>query len=289
MKKKKKLTFIIITLVFCAGLAGLIFFGVRLGVNLFNEHQNQSFANNLLDGLEVRPTLVSEPIQDSLQEDSTLETTPEIINYANEYLCEYTESIEDDVEIEDTWIPFVDFTLLNERLPGVIGWLQMGDTALSHPIMQWTDNDFFLYHLPDGTRNRNGAVFLDYRNSYDFTDRNTLIYGHMTRSDSMFGLLRYFRYQDFFEANQTMYIYTPYRDYRLYIFTAYLVDSGFEAPTKHFDTDEEFMEYVADITARSFFESSVVVEPGDRIVSLCTCAYDFPNARLIVVGKLVQI
>lgn len=289
MPHKRRLAIFFTCVILCVGFAGVVYFGVTIGSSIISANQNQAFNDALLDGIDVRPatsvavhattpSVTSLPVDESEPNDAQ-----------NNEVVEEPYDMDLQGEHAQEWIPFVDFGALAERLPGVMGWIQMGDTTLNYPIMQWTDNDFFLYRLPDGTRNRNGSIFLDYRNSPDFTDRNTLIYGHMMRTDDMFGILKHFREQSFFEANPSMYIYTPYRDYRLYLFSAYLVDSVVEQPTKHFGTEDEFLLYIEDIKQRSFFVSDVEIGEGDRIVSLCTCAYDFPNARLIVVGKLVEL
>ena len=153
--------------------------------------------------------------------------------------------------------------------------------------MQGTDNDFFLSHLADGTRHRSGSIFMDFRNASDFSDRNTILYGHMLRSEDMFGVLKHFRVQEFYDANYTMYIHTAERDYQLVIFAVHLVNPAVEQPLITFADDEEFINYLMQTKDRSLISSDIVVGVDDKIVTLATCAYDFNNARLVVVGKLI--
>ena len=60
----------------------------------------------------------------------------------------------------------------------MIGWIYSPDTTINYPVMQGDDNDYYLKHLADGTENRNGCPFLDVQNRPDFTDNNSIIYGH---------------------------------------------------------------------------------------------------------------
>ena len=187
----------------------------------------------------------------------------------------------------DSWMPFVNFDALNDLFPGVVGWIRLESTPIDYMIMQYTDNDFFLTRLPDGTQHRNGSIFLDYRNNSDFSDKSILIYGHETRAGDMFGVLKNYRDQEFYDANPEILLYTPEKDYRLVIFAGNVVHSVRDHPPLHFNNDEEFLNYINRLKRTSVFSTDVEVGPDDRIVSLVTCTYDFDDARLIIVGKIV--
>jgi len=198
-------------------------------------------------------------------------------------------AIGDPVVEEDPWQPYVDFETLGDCCTGIYAWIKMEGMELDYPVMQWSNNSYFLGRLPDGSKHRSGSIFIDFRNDSDFEDKNTLIYGHMSRNNDMFGLLKKYRSQEFYEEHPVLYIYTPETDYQLVLIAGYLVDSGVETPPLKFKDEAAFEAHIANIKQRSFFKSDVEVGPDDRIVSLCTCAYDYTNARLIVVGKLVEV
>jgi len=186
------------------------------------------------------------------------------------------------------WQPYVDFDALKEIYPRIVGWIKLEGTPIDYPIMQHTNNDYYLVHLPDGTPHRNGSIFLDYRNESDLSDKSILIFGHETRAGDMFGALKHYRDQEFFEANHVMQIYTPEKDYTLALFAAHVAHSVRDHPPLEFETDEEFLDYIEHLKSVSVFTSDIEVTTEDRIVSLVTCTYDFDNARLIVVGILVE-
>ena len=99
-----------------------------------------------------------------------------------------------------------------------------GSTGLNYPIVQAEDNDYYLYRLLDGTWNKNGTIFMDYVNRSDFSDQNTLVYGHHMKSGAMFGALVQYKKQEFYDAHPYLYLYTPQQSYRLDLIAGSVVD-----------------------------------------------------------------
>jgi sortase B len=194
---------------------------------------------------------------------------------------------------EEVYIPFepaMDFDELREQMPNIVGWILSEGTVINYPIVWGTDNDFYLYHLPDGTSNRLGSIFLDYRSSGDFSDCAMMIFGHNTSSRDMFGSLLYYANQEQFDQHPTMYIFTPTHNFRLELLAGYEVDSALEIPPMSFSSAGHFYTYIAEATRRSTFESPVEASFGDRIVHLVTCADFGPiTQRVIIVGRLVEM
>ena len=94
-------------------------------------------------------------------------------------------------------LPAVDFESLRESGPDIIGWLNLPDTVINYPVTQTDDNEYYLHHLYDGTYNKVGCLFADYENKADFSDRNTIIYGHNMRDGSMFAVLNEYDEQSY--------------------------------------------------------------------------------------------
>jgi len=186
--------------------------------------------------------------------------------------------------------PNIDFDALRESMPDIVGWIQSDGTPINFPIVQGEDNDFYLYRLPDQSRNKLGSIFLDYRNQADFSSKYTLIYGHNTETGDMFGTFRNYRNQQYYEDHSSMMIFTPSADYELKLFAGYLLDSANEVPPTRFDDAEHFEQFITEIKTRSVFKSDLDVSFDDQIVYLCTCTTGGSrNVRLIIVGKLVEM
>jgi len=257
---KKTVLFIILGICITAS----IIFAALLIRELYTDRQSRSFYDNIAAEVETQP-------RESGYFDVSGNTS--------------TDDTHSSQQSED-WVSYVDFDALNSTYPGIVGWIKLEGTLINYPVMQFTDNDFFLTHLPDGTSHRSGSIFLDYRNQRDFSDKSILIYGHETRAGDMFGVLKEYRNQEFFEANPVIRLHTPDRDYLLILFAGHVADSVRDHPPLDFADDNEFLEYVEHIRRISVFRSDVEVNADDRIVSLVTCTYDFSDARLILVGKL---
>ena len=102
-----------------------------------------------------------------------------------------------------------DWNALQSTNPDIVGWIYIPDTVINYPIVQGSDNDYYLDHSSMNNTNTIGSIFLDAAASADFTDLNTIVYGHsVTQSNAMFTQLALFEDQSFFESHR--YIYIPY-------------------------------------------------------------------------------
>lgn len=182
-----------------------------------------------------------------------------------------------------------DISGLQEDLPELKGWLFSEGTGLDHPVMQGTDNFFYLNHLYDGTPNYYGSVFIDYRNSGLFTDDNTVIYGHNMDDGAMFSAVDRYRSPDFYEAHPTMTVYTPEGDYLIELLGGTVESGDYEFVRFQFRDFEDMDAYVADIRARSTFRGTAELQPGDRLLTLCTCTYVGRNTRYMLVGRVAEV
>jgi sortase B len=196
---------------------------------------------------------------------------------------------DDYYEEYEGFIPIIDFDAFREDFPDAAAWLRIEGTVIDYPVVQGRDNDFYLSRLPDKTPNAMGSIFLDYRSSPDFTDANTLIYGHHMRAGDMFGSIKNYSRQSFFDEHPTGTIFTPERDYQILFFASYVLDSTREVPPMDFANEAEFNSFIREVKQRSAFRSGVEVVYGDRLVSLCTCEYSAAQNRQILVGKLAEI
>jgi len=273
-RKKRKIRLLYVLLVIC--IIAVIVSASGIVRELYATRQGRSYYTTLSADIETRPR---SPGYSRPTENGSSTGTGSNDNGTNDFDHGFDDYI---------WEPYVDFEALGSRFHGAKAWIKLEGTLIDYPIMQWTDNYYFLGRLPDGTIHRSGSIFLDFRNNADFSDKHSLIYGHESRTEDMFGALKNYRRQAFYDENPVIHIYTPERDYELVLFAAYLVDSGVEVPPLRFNDESSFEAYINDLKRRSLFRSNVEVSPDDRIVSLCTCAYDYTNARLIIVGKLVE-
>lgn len=183
----------------------------------------------------------------------------------------------------------VDFDALRAINSDVSAWLTCAGTKIHYPVVQTTDNVYYLTHLFDRTENSAGCLFIDSRNHTGFIDRNTIIYGHNMRNQSMFATLTQYKDAAFYQAHPSMQLLTPQGNYRLELFAGYVAGTDAPAWQVSFSDDDAFEQWIRDVRARSTFQSDVSVTAADKVVTLSTCSYEFDDARYVVLGKLTPI
>ena len=182
----------------------------------------------------------------------------------------------------------IDFDSLLAVNEDIVGWLKISALDISYPIVQSEDNDYYLHRTFERTENFAGCIFMNCDNADDFTDQNTIIYGHNMKDGSMFGKLKQFKEAEVFEKSKYFWVFAPDKIYQYRIFSAATVNKTglfYHVVFK----DEDF-----DKWKNSAFENSVVensdvqLESDDRVVTLSTCTGD-DSTRFVVLGKLVRV
>jgi sortase B len=174
------------------------------------------------------------------------------------------------------------------------GWLSIPAVEVDRPILQAQDNEYYLTHDAEKGLSRYGALFLDTGNRVlpGQLANNLSIYGHNTKNGSMFGQLSKFREQAFYEENPTFSFDTLYEEKRWVIF-AVIITTADQSKSDFFEwrgeervsTPQKAQAFLDALHERSLIASMVDVAPGDRLLSLTTCCYDYKNARLIVFAR----
>lgn len=176
--------------------------------------------------------------------------------------------------------------------PDIIGFLFIEGTNINNVILQGADNYFYLHRDMYGRHNVNGSVFMDFRNSPDFTDPNTIIYGHNMNNGTMFHNVRYYMQREFFEAHPYIKVFTEEYVFIYEIFTAFStrVDRAYRMDFDYiqviFEDEEEFGDLVAEMMRRSVYDTGVTASGEDRILVLSTCTNVNRNTRYVVAARL---
>lgn len=197
----------------------------------------------------------------------------------------------DDSIPEDEGYTF-DWDGMLEQSKYVIGWIQMpGIERINYPIVQHPDdNQYFLTHDWKGNSQTAGAIFVNKYNAADFTDMNTVIYGHRMKSGSMFGFLKKYATQSFLDENPYFYVYTPDGAKRTYeIICCSPVTDGSDAYLMHFQSPKERMAYYEMMIYNASTKRDVELDRLDTTIMLSTCNTTGYYNRVVVLGKLVAI
>ena len=202
--------------------------------------------------------------------------------------------LEDSFETDEpiTWPTFaIDFSHLEQVNSEVNGWIWMYDTVVNYPLVQSRiNNDAYLAKTYDGTRNSSGSIFMDYRNSGDFSDDNTVIYGHNMKNGKMFAVLKKFQNQEFYDGHREFYIMTAEGNRRYEIISMFQTDALSDIYNRNFASREAKEKWLNKVVRRSAILSPFTATADDDFVTLSTCVSgDDYRARFVVIGRLAEI
>ena len=182
----------------------------------------------------------------------------------------------------------VDFDALKKLNPDVVGWIYQKDTIINYPIMRGKDNDQYLHSDINKKYSVSGSIFMDYRNSADFSDFNTIIYGHHMHDGSMFKSLRgYTKETDYYKDHKTFELITPDKKYHLQIISSYITPATSDAYKYSFNNQADKQAFINYSIKKSKISTGITATTNDKIITLSTCAYDFDEARYVVVCKAI--
>jgi len=208
---------------------------------------------------------------------------------------ENTEIINEPDDIKSDYWYYVSFPLINvnfndltQKNNDTVGWINVNNTNINYPVVQSKDNDFYLTHSYDKSVNEAGWVFLDYRNSNTFSDKNTIIYAHSRLDKSMFGSLSKVLKKDWYsnKSNHIIRISTPSEDTLWQIFSTYVIEEESYYITVDFNNNDSYQKFLNTIKDRSKYNFDANLNPNDKIITLSTCYSD--TKRTVVHAKLIK-
>ena len=173
---------------------------------------------------------------------------------------------------------------LRKDYPSIIAWIKVGGTEIDYPLVKGSDNDYYLNHNYKDEYNVFGAIFMDYRNNENFSDQNTIIYGHNNQRAGKFKDLHKYEEESFFNEERFIEIYSleGYKKYK--VFAAY--NAG---PYDNFRNtsylDEEGEELLGYVKERNIVKGEMPDKVRD-FITLQTCSPK--DTRFVVQGVLVE-
>ncbi len=192
---------------------------------------------------------------------------------------------------EEVKIP-IDFAKLKKKNADIYAWIRIEDTRIDYPIVQSaTDDSYYLNHTVDGQAGYPGSIYTESVNAKDFTDFNTLIYGHDMMDGSMFKHLHKFESEKFFKEHDTITIYTEteIKTYRIY--AAVVFDDRHIVYSFDQETPEGRLEFIKALKTsmnwKTHFREGMEIDENSRLITLSTCIANQPTKRYIVVAEEV--
>ena len=183
------------------------------------------------------------------------------------------------------------FEYLLSQNADTVGWITVNNTAVNYPVVQYSDNDYYLKHDFFKTRTSVGWVFMDYRNNSKELDDNTILYGHKLKSGLMFGTLTKVLNKSWYtkEENQIVTFNTTNREMKWKVISVYRTDYTTDYLVTNFNNEDQFNDWINMITGRSVYNFKEDVKYGDKILTLSTCiGVSSANQRMALHAKLIR-
>lgn len=209
---------------------------------------------------------------------------------------ENTENINPPEDKSDDYWDYIKMNLLEVNFQDLlaknsdtVGWIQVNGTNINYPIVQTTNNDYYLHHAFDRTANDAGWVFMDYRNNAVNFDQNTIIYAHSRYNGTMFGSLKNILDSSWYnnKNNYIIRLSTPTENTMWQVFSVYTIEKESYYITPNFQTEAEYSEFLNTMKLRSKANFSATVNTSDKVLTLSTCKDNF-GSRVVMHAKLIK-
>jgi sortase B len=203
------------------------------------------------------------------------------------------------VEISNTFVPPVTntdtardyYAEFNQQFLDInkdyVGWISIAGTEIDYPTVKGKNNAYYLTHNFNKEWSKYGAIFMDYRNAKDFSDKHVMIYGHAMKNQAMFGFLDKYKKSNYLPGKEIIEIRTLEGIRRYEIFSVYVAEatvSGMKVPANN----ESMSQMIRLYKGRSMYKIDVDMSDVTQILTLVSCDYTIENGRIIIHARLIN-
>lgn len=177
---------------------------------------------------------------------------------------------------------------LRKTNEAIVSWLTVDGTNINYPIVKGNDNSFYLNHDINRNLKFSGWTFMDYRNSIDMGDDNTIFYGHNLANKTAFGSLENLFTEEWVKnSNHYIVVLTEEGKFVYEVFSVYTIDPEVYYLQNNFSDKESYKQFLNTLKSRSKFDFKLDLDDDDKIITLSTCTSDNQN-RNVVHAKLIK-
>lgn len=198
-----------------------------------------------------------------------------------------TEKIDnEEVSILDSYS--IDFDELKKINKEVVGYVKVDNTNIDYTVVKHKDNDYYLNHSFDKKYNSAGWIFSHYKNRYDGSDKNYVIFGHNRKDGSMFGSLKNILTKSWQNKDNKVIFITENSKNIYEVFSVYKVLAEDYYIKTDFKDNKEYEEFLNKIKSRSLKKYDVDLTSNDRILTLSTC-FSNNKYRIVLHAKEIKV
>lgn len=178
----------------------------------------------------------------------------------------------------------------------IIGWLEIENTNINYPVLQGTDNSYYMTHNYKKENSKNGAIFLDANYNWNIPSNNLLIYGHNLGNGMMFQELLKYEKESFYQEHPIIRFTTTEEDAQYEIISVFKSRVYHKSEKNVFryyfflnnESEEEYNQFVKNAKNVSLYSIDATASYGDQLITLSTCSYYVEDGRFAVVGRKIK-
>ena len=182
---------------------------------------------------------------------------------------------------------------LQEQNPDIVGWLEIANTNINYPVLQGTDNTYYMTHNYKKQNSKNGSIFLDANYNWNIPSNNLLIYGHNLGNGMMFQELLKYEQESFYQEHPVIRFTTAKEDAEYEIISAFKSRVYYQSEKNVFryyyfinsKSKEEYNQFIKNAKNASLYPIEETASYGDQLITLSTCSYYVEDGRFAVVGR----
>ena len=285
MKKSKiKFLYILIYLFFIF----IIVLSVAYILNFFLLKKEAQKENNLLNIVKVEEnTLDNNDSENDNNENE--ESTNSIENTTN------TVEEKEDIENPENG-RILQVKNLKKQNSDIVGWLEIKDTSINYPVLQGTDNEYYMTHNYKKQKSKKGSIFLTKDYDWNIPSNNLLIYGHNLKNGTMFEELLKYSDKNFYKKHPIIRFTTENEDAEYEIISVFKSRVYYKSEKNVFryyyfvnaNTEEEYNEFIKNAKKASLYDIEATAKYKDQLITLSTCSYHTQDGRFAVVGRKIE-
>lgn len=259
-------------------------------INFISQIKEVNEQRNLLNTIDIDENILAKSNQEKIKE----ETNSNAINTSEQNTNQLEENKQNKEKIETERM--LQVKTLKQENPDIIGWLEIKGTTVSYPVLQGTDNEFYMNHNYKKEKSRNGSIFLSKDYNWNIPSSNLLIYGHNLQNGTMFQELLKYSSENFYKEHPVINFATENEDAEYEIISVFKSRVYYKSEKNVFryyyfinaETEAEYNEFVENAKKESLYNIEATAKYGEQLITLSTCSYHVKDGRFAVVGRKIS-
>ena len=256
-------------------------------INFFSLKQEAKEQSKLLSAIDIYGREETKEVTQN-----NLENGKENVESESEEKGE-TISTENTEEVKQETERMLQVKELQGQNADIIGWIEIENTNINYPVLQGTNNRYYMTHNYKKENSKNGSIFLDATYNWNIPSNNLLIYGHNLGNGMMFQELLKYEKESFYQENPVIRFTTAEEDAEYEIISVFKSRVYYKSEKNVFryyyfinsKSEEEYNQFVKNAKNASLYSIDATANYGDQLITLSTCSYYVQDGRFAVVGR----